>query len=115
MVLCKKMVRTMRNLVCSIFGLLIIGFSVNCNAFTECTATIGRIYTGDDGYIWMVLDNGMLAYVIPTDPDTKNILAIATTALVTEKTVTIRLNADGIACNGSAGVRSDVAGLWLWK
>jgi len=65
-------------------------------AVTECAGKIIRVWTGDNGYVWLVFDNGVKAYTPPTDPDTKNILAVATAALLTGKTITIRFKADGV-------------------
>jgi hypothetical protein len=99
----------------SMLGIAIALFS-NCSyAVTECGTTIARVWTGDAGTVWLSLDNGMNAYVVPTDPNVKNILASALTALVTERTIVLRFSADSIPCNGNAGVRGDVVGMWLIK
>ncbi len=82
-------------------------------AVTQCTGKINNIWTGDNGYIWLVFDNGINAYTPPTDPDTKNILAVTTAALLAGKTITIRFQADNVPCNSSAGYRTDIVGVYL--
>jgi hypothetical protein len=82
-------------------------------AVTQCTSRVNNIWTGDNGYIWLFLENGIAAYTPATDADTKNILAVTTAALLAGKTITIRFQADNVPCNSSAGTRSDVVGVYL--
>ena len=82
-------------------------------AVTECSGHIIRIWTGDEGKMWLFMDNGVAAYTIRTDPDTKNLLAIGSVALVANKTLTIRFEADQVPCDGSTGPRDDVVGAYL--
>lgn len=94
---------------------LLLVFQSNSYATTECTAKLNSVWTGDDGLVWMQFENGLAAYVGATDPGTKNILAMATAALLAEKNLTIRFSADSVPCGSSAGIRSDVVGVWLQK
>lgn len=84
-------------------------------AVTECTAKVAKIWTGDNGVVWLFFDNGVNAYTPPADPDTKNILAVATGAgaLLAGKTVTIRFQADSLLCDSSTNSRDDIVGVYL--
>jgi hypothetical protein len=84
-------------------------------AVTECTAKVAKIWTGDNGVVWLFFDNGVNAYTPPADPDTKNILAVATGALLAGKTVTIRFQADSLPCDSSTNSRNDIVGVYLNK
>lgn len=84
-------------------------------AVTECTAKVAKIWTGDGGVVWLFFDNGVNAYTPPADPDTKNILAVATGALLAGKTLTIRFQADSLPCDGSTSSRDDIVGVYLNK
>ncbi len=80
-------------------------------AVTECTGRAIRVWTGDEGTVWVVMDTGANWYVGPSDPDTKNILATVTAALISDRSITVRFSADGASCVG--GIRGDVVGMWL--
>lgn len=68
---------------------------------------------GTNGYVWLYYDNAGSAYVVPNDPDTKNILALATTALLGGKSIIVRYDANAVACNALG--RNDIAGIYLLK
>lgn len=80
-------------------------------AYTECDVNLQSVFSGDDGYIWFHFTNGGSAMIVPTDPDKQAMAALATSALMGGHPMTIRYNADSVACN-SLG-RSDVTGLYL--
>ena len=82
-------------------------------AVTECTGKVTKIWTGDNGVVWLFFDNGVNAYTPPADPDTKNILAVSTGALLAGKTVTIRFQADSLLCDGTTNSRDDIVGVYL--
>jgi 3'-phosphoadenosine 5'-phosphosulfate (PAPS) 3'-phosphatase len=102
----------MKRIIFASIGLIWMGCS---HAVTECSTSILRIYTGDEGVVWMVFNDSLTAYVTAADPDAKNILASGLAALMGDKIVTIRFMADNVPCNHTAGVRSDVTGMWLHK
>ena len=81
-------------------------------AVTECTGHVVRVWTGDSGSIWIIMDNTVPWYVYQSDPNQKNILASATTALVAGLSVSVRFQADGLTCSAGSA-RGDVAGMWL--
>jgi hypothetical protein len=96
-----------------LFGIAIAVIAGQCSAYTECLGHITREYAGDGGYVWVQMDDGLTWYVAPGDPDLQNILATATSALVTGLSITVRFSTDSVPCNGSNGNRSDVQGMWL--
>lgn len=82
-------------------------------AYTECTGRPVRIFLEGDGvYGW--LDTGAHWYVSPstTATDVKSILALTTSALVADGTITVRFMADGVSCS-SPTLRNDVWGIFL--
>lgn len=100
----------------SMFLFLFLLISINPGdslAVTECTGKVVKVWTGDGGVVWLFFDNGVNAYTPPSDPDTKNILALSTAALLTGKTVTIRFQADSLPCNSSTNSRTDIIGVYL--
>lgn len=96
-------------LICVLIALAM--FSTAARATTECTGKVTRIWTGDDGGMWVNMDSGVVWYIIQGDPDMKNILALSTTAMVTDRSVTVRFAADGVGC--TSGARGDVQGIYL--
>jgi hypothetical protein len=90
--------------------ILLLGASATAQALTECTGKVSRVWTGNGGALWVIMDTGVVWYTTQSNPDTKNILATATTAMVTDRTVTVRFVADSVPCTG---VRGDVEGMWL--
>jgi hypothetical protein len=94
---------------------LAVGALVVCApgfAYTECRGHITEIYTGDSGNVWVVMDNSLQWYVIPGDPNQKNILSSSTTALALGNAIIVRFQADGVTCSGGAA-RTDVLGMYL--
>lgn len=88
-------------------------FPIYSLAATECTVKVIRIFSGDEGYVWLFYQNGGSAYLLPSDPDLKNTLALATVALTTGNSVAVRYLADGVACTSSG--RSDFVGMHLFN
>lgn len=82
-------------------------------AVSECTGQVIRVWTGDNGHVWLILDNGIAAYTLPTDPDTKNILAVSTIALITGRTITVRFTENSVSCDSATNPHNDVEGVWL--
>lgn len=83
----------------------------SASADTECTVNIARIWIGDDGYLWLWYTNGGSGYLQPGDPDREGTLSAGTTALVAQRQMIVRYQADGVACNATA--RSDLVGVYL--
>lgn len=69
------------------------------HAATNCTLSVQRVTSGDDGYVYIYFTNGGLAAIYPTDPDKELTVSLAMTALVSSRQVGVRFTADGIACN----------------
>ena len=61
--------------------------------------------------LYIYFTNGGSGYLYASDPNKNAILTMAMTALVASRTVTIRYQANGVAC--TAGSRNDVVGLYL--
>ena len=80
-------------------------------AWTQCTVNIQSIWIGDDGYLWLHYTNGGSGYLLPNDPDREGTLSAGTTALVAQRQMIVRYQADGVACNSTA--RSDLVGVYL--
>jgi hypothetical protein len=99
--------------IARLLGIAIAVIAGQCYAYTECVGHVTRLYTGDGSYVWVQMDDGLTWYVAPSDPDTKNILATATSALVTGLSIVARFSTDSVPCDGSSGNRSDVQGMWL--
>jgi hypothetical protein len=79
-------------------------------AYTECTLSISRIFSGDGGNIWVLCSNGGAAVILSNDPDKQATLGLAMTALVTSRTVTARYTTTGASCSAT---NMDVEGFWL--
>jgi hypothetical protein len=80
-------------------------------ATTQCTISLANIFSGDGGYIWLAYTNGGSSYLTGADPDREATLSLATTALVTSRSMTVRYAADSVPCT-SVG-RSDLIGIYL--
>ena len=91
----------------------LLAFTSPSFAVTECAQSLGKIWAGDEGHIWLAFESGGSGYLVPSDPDLKNTLALATAALMGGKTIIVRYATDGVSCN--AGARSDIVGIWLVK
>lgn len=97
-------------LLCAgVVSLFVLGSTAH--ASTDCSVNLSKVWAGDDGHVWMLYTNGGSSYVTPSDPDTKNILALATMALMGNKTLAVRYVANSVAC-ASTG-RNDVVGVYL--
>lgn len=81
-------------------------------AVTECQGHVTRIFTGDSGNVWVLMDTTVAWYVTAADPNLKNILSSATVALAANLQIAVRFYADGITCNAGSA-RGDVGGVWL--
>ncbi|MEA1672968.1 hypothetical protein [Nitrospirillum sp. BR 11163] len=98
------------NLLKIFLATLVVLFSNNAFAYTECTVNVVRIWVGS-GDLYVHYAQG--AAVIPSsNTDRDALLALATTAFTTGRSITIRFQADRVDCT-SAGARSDVWGIYL--
>ncbi|MBM0106561.1 hypothetical protein JM946_17670 [Steroidobacter sp. S1-65] len=85
---------------------LLTATSNAAHAYTECTGNITRIWS--DGTTWVFFDTGLVFGVWPADDEagpngsnrSKNILALATTGMVSERSITVRFVDDGVPCTG---------------
>ncbi|MDT9000339.1 hypothetical protein RQP53_13780 [Paucibacter sp. APW11] len=84
------------------------------HAYTECTGTISAVWTGDGGGVQVVMTGGMSWNIAPNDPNLKNILAMASLAMLTGKQVVVRFQANGVSCSNQP-TRSDVAGMYVYN
>ena len=107
----------MRRVMVSLLALL----SVCSRAYgiTECKGVVQSYFTdtgaaqGANARLWVVMPNGLQWYILQTDVDSKNVLAGVTTSIAIGLPITIRFQADGVACDSTSGVRTDVLGMWL--
>ena len=81
-------------------------------AYTECTSTVSRVFTGQGMSVWIALASGKNAYQGTATVDREAFISIATTALATGRTVTVRFEVDGLNC-AYAESRGDLLSLWL--
>lgn len=97
---------------------LLMATSTVTHAYTECTGNVTRIWT--DGTTWVWFDTGLIWAVFPADDETtpngisrsKNIVALATTAMVSGRSVTVRFVDDGVSCSGQQTTKT-VWGMYL--
>ncbi len=84
------------------------------DAHTHCTGTVGRIWAGDGGHIFIhyTMSDGTAgaAVMTPTNPNREAVLSLAAIALTTSRRVTVRYTPDGASC---AGPHFDVEGMYL--
>jgi hypothetical protein len=85
-------------------------------AISECQAHLVEIWSGAGGEILLVFDVVPPVYVFgpasATDVAQKNAIAVAMSALAMNWHVTVRYQADGVACS-SGPSRTDFAGIWI--
>jgi hypothetical protein len=89
--------------------------SAAAEASTECTGKVTKIWADASLGPWFTLDSGAIWYIAQPaglDPNTRTIIALATTAMATERSVTVRFTADGVTCTSSTP-RSDFVGMYL--
>lgn len=89
-------------------------------ALVECTAKVDRVWAGDGGNIWIFFRGNSLAARIPsTSADAKNILTLATSALLADKSLTVRYDttlSETALCAGSSSTdygNINVSGVFL--
>lgn len=100
----------MKNLV--VLPLLILVFSANTYAYTECPSSlISKIHTGDNGNVYIYYVNGGSTRINEGDINLQNALSLALAAFMGDKKVKVRYTADDVTCN--AGLINDFRGLWL--
>ncbi|MEO1189504.1 MAG: hypothetical protein AAFW60_10565, partial [Pseudomonadota bacterium] len=57
-------------------GMLLLSAAFSsAQAYTQCTKKIDRIWTGDEGNIWLLFVDDGSAKILPSDPDKEAILA----------------------------------------
>lgn len=85
--------RLMKLIVCG------IGLSLahSASAYITCVRTVDSIFSTDDGLLYITWVEGGMGKISVNDADHKATLALATVAMVSEKTVEVRY-ADGAAC-----------------
>jgi hypothetical protein len=85
--------------------LLALGLSfawiAGANAVTDCTVTPSYVYAGDDGWFYVYYTNGGSSRLVNTDQDFKQVFALVTTAIVTDRNITVRYAGNGIACTAA--------------
>lgn len=85
--------------------------SISASAETECPVKIYKVFSGDNGRVWLFYKAGGSAYLLADDPDLKSTLSLATSAAVAGNEVIIRYQADGVACTSEG--RNDLVGFFL--
>ncbi len=89
-------------------------------ALVECSARVDRVWAGDGGNIWIFFRGSSLAARIPsTSADAKNIITLATSALLADKWLTVRYDttlSESALCAGSSSTdygSINVSGVFL--
>jgi hypothetical protein len=101
-----------------VFMLLMFGVSQNSHAITECYGVPTGYFTeagNTSGKVWVVMPNGLQWYVLQGAPGTSDIVAVLITSISTNEQIGVRFQADGVACDSTSGVRTDVLGTWLLR
>jgi hypothetical protein len=102
-------------MLCSMLGVL-LGVSQGSYATTECGGLPTSYFT-DTGStvekVWVVMPNGLQWYILQSDAASHSIVAELITSMATNAPIVVRFQADGVACDSSSGVRTDVVGMWL--
>jgi hypothetical protein len=83
-------------------------------AVTACSGKITKVFVGDSGNLWISTDRSPDGVLFPNDPNFKIVYAAALLALNSDKPVTIRFTADGVACSPTS-YRTDVNGLYVYR
>jgi hypothetical protein len=75
-----------------------LAVSQGAGAVVECIRTVESVFSTDDGMLYIFWVEGGMGKIGPSDVDQRSTLALATTALVAEKSVLVRY-ADGATCS----------------
>ena len=68
---------------------------------------------GTGSKIWVVMPNNFQWYILQSDANSPNIMAQITTSMATGMPISVRMQADNVACDSTSGVRTDIVGAWL--
>ncbi|SFJ58698.1 hypothetical protein [Caulobacter sp. UNC279MFTsu5.1] len=93
----------------------VMALPATASAYTHCTATVTRIWAGDNGHVfidYMTTTGNTAGAVVmtPTNPNREAVLSLAITAMTTSRKITARYTPDGASC---AGAHFDVEGVYL--
>ena len=80
---------------------VIFAWIASANAVTDCTVTPSYVYAGDDGWFYVYYTNTGSSRIFNTDQDFKQVFTLVTTAIVTDRDITVRYAGNGIACNAA--------------
>lgn len=105
--------RKMGRLKLGLLALVASAGASAAHAYTQCQSTVASIWAGDGGMIWIAMDNGGAAQISSSDPNREAVIALATTALTTRRSIIIRYQADNVDC--ATFGRSDFVGMYLLK
>lgn len=87
-----------------VLAALLMAASATTHAYTECQGKVVRIWS-DTSTVWVWFHTGMhwQYSIAPVGPGTEKqmdrVLSLATTAMVSDRTVTVRFIADGVTCS----------------
>ena len=76
-----------------------VGISPSAFSFTECTLEIEKIGSVDGEYIVLFFKNGGIAQFGPNGPNPQNSLFLATSALLENRKIIVKYEADNVECN----------------
>ncbi|PXA86120.1 hypothetical protein DMC25_04420 [Caulobacter sp. D4A] len=88
---------------------LLIAAPAPALAYTECTGPVTRIWADDAGLVWVVMNDGTVAKLLPGATSRETWLSMAMTALTTSRTITARFSGTQ-ACGAE---RTDFVGMYL--
>lgn len=80
-----------------------LGFAwiAGANAVTDCIVTPSYVYAGDDGWFYVYYTNLGSSRIVNTDQDFKQVFTLVTTAIVTDRDITVRYAGNGISCTAA--------------
>lgn len=90
--------------------------SVTSHAYTECTGKVVRIW--NDTTVWVWFDTGLIWALMSAANDAaanaqmNRIIALSTTAMVSDRSATVRFSVDNVPCTGNQSSTS-VWGMYL--
>lgn len=80
---------------------LLFAWIAGANAVTDCTVTPSHVYAGDDGWFYVYYTNNGSSRIVNTDQDFKQVFTLVTTAIVTDRDITVRYAGNGISCTAA--------------
>lgn len=91
-----------------IAALVMVTLPHSAFAYTECSRTPARFFVGS-GILWVVYAEGGVGTMGQNSPDFKPVFAVILTALTNKQSITVRYEADSLACDSQQSIQ----GVWM--